>query len=72
MKAHNTDVFATATNESELNNISFENEELSDTDLMAINGGAATPLGSGLGQVGDGLSTILNPVVGGLLTLVGG
>lgn len=43
-------------------------EELSDADLMAINGGS--PLGVGLGQVGEGLATILNPVLAGLLGLV--
>ena len=74
MKARNANVFETATNalvasnESELNNSNFGNDEISDADLIAINGGS--PLGSGLGQVGEGLATILNPVIGGLLGLV--
>ncbi len=59
MNLQNTNELETATN---TNFVNWELEdELSDADLMAINGGAL--LGDALKLIGDGLSVVVNPLV---------
>ena len=69
MKLQNTNELETAIN-TNFGNWELE-DELSDADLMAINGGSI--LGDALQQVGDGVSTLLFPLVqpAGLLGQVG-